>query len=266
MPSYSECNWSARLLVAEALLSDDRLDEASAALAEEPPPGPLAAFAARRKWLMGDLDSLAGARILPRHPSRPQKRWRRPRARGTSVSKPTSAWADCCSSTGTTAARADGLFRHVAEDAARRQEPYYEALAWNGIGMIRLKDWRFDEAIPWFQKAEEAARRGRVQRLIVAADQNLAICFAQLGSFEEAIESRRRAMKLLGAEGLAPYRMNLQWELGNTYLEQADPRKAVELPSGSAACGHGNGPGENLPLACGSIRVSARLGRRRAEQ
>ena len=109
------------------------------------------------------------------------------------------------------------------------RDAYHEATALNGIGMMRLKDWRFDEAIPWFQKTTEAAKRGGVQRLIVAAGQNLAICYSQLGSFEEAIKSRQQAIDLLGESGLAPYRLNLAWEMGNTYLEQEEPEKAVEF-------------------------------------
>ncbi len=125
--------------------------------------------------------------------------------------------------------QAEAIFRKIADQAARRQDAYHEAVAWNGIGMMRLKDWRFDEAIPWFQKTMEAARRGGVQRLIVAAGHNLAICYSQLGSYEEAIKSRQQAIDLLGESGLAPYRMNMALEMGNTYLEAGDAQKATNF-------------------------------------
>src|SRR5262249_1554959 len=124
---------------------------------------------------------------------------------------------------------ADDKFRGVAEEASRRQAPYYEAVALNGRGMIRLKESHFDEAIPWFQRTAEAAKKDGAQRLIVAAGQNLAICYSQLGSFEEAVNSRREALRLLGETGLAPYRMELLGETGNTYVLQRDPRKGIDF-------------------------------------
>ena len=136
---------------------------------------------------------------------------------------PRSAWQGCSFVYRHDGQHAETIFREVAEKAAMHRDAYHEATAWNGIGMMRLKDWRFDEAIPWFQKTTEAAKRGGVQRLIVAAGQNLAICYSQLGSFEEAIQSRQQAINLLGENGLAPYRLNLTWEMGNTYLEAEEP-------------------------------------------
>jgi hypothetical protein len=74
--------------------------------------------------------------------------------------------------------QADAVFRQVAAEAASRNDAYYQAGALNGLGMMRLKGWRFDEAIPWFQRAAETAKLGGAQRLIVATGQNLAICYS----------------------------------------------------------------------------------------
>ena len=225
-----ECSWSSRLLEAEVLLSDGQEVAAVAALSAEPPKGPqFAALAARRTWLLGDLEFSRG------HPDHAEVLL----DRAAEMASSAGAW-DVGFEVGLSRGRllfvyrhdadqAETIFRKVADQADRRRDDYHEAAALNGIGMMRLKEWRFDEAIPWFQKTTEAAKRGGVQRLIVAAGQNLAICYSQLGSFEEAIKSRQQAIALLGETGLAPYRMDLAWEMGNTYFEQRNPSKAVEF-------------------------------------
>ena len=226
----AECRWSARLLEAEVLLSDDQFDAAAAVLAESPPQNAqFAALEARRKWLLGDLAFSRGKfeeceELL---------------AQAAALAATSGAWQVDAETRLSRArllfvyhhdsAQADATFRQVVAQAASRGDAYYEAGALNGLGMMRLKDWRFDEAIPWFQRAAETARRGGVQRLIVATGQNLAICYSQLGSFDEAVQSRQQAIDLLGENGLLPYRLNLRWEMGNTYQQRGDSAKALEL-------------------------------------
>ena len=224
------CSRSARLLEAEVLLSDDRFDAANDVLAEPLPQGAqFAALEARRMWLLGDLAFFRGQ----------FDRSEELLGRSLRIAESSGAWDAGFEARLSQArllfvyrhdpAQADALFRRVAADAAGRDDPYHEAGALIGLGMIRLKGWRFDEAMPWFQRAAEAARRGGVQRLIVATGQNLAICYSQLGNFEEAVQSRQRAIDLLGADGLAPYRLNMRWEMGNTYQQHGDAAKALEF-------------------------------------
>ena len=223
-----ECTWRARLLEAEVLVRSGRQSEAAVALAEAPPGGSrFAREAARRTWLLADLESARG------HAERSEQ------LLNDAVQLATAAgdW-DTRFEAGLSQGRqlfvfrhdprkGEALFREIAEEAAARHDDFHEAGALNGIGMIRLKQQRFDEAIPWFQKTAEAARRGGGQRIIVAAGQNLAICYSQLGSFDEAIRSRQQAIDLLGKDGLAPYRMDLALEMGNTYFERGDSEKSI---------------------------------------
>ena len=226
----TECRWSVRLLEAEVLLSDDQLAAAETALSEAPPKAArFAALAARRTWLLGDLQFERG------HPDVAEGLLKTAGQMASSAG----AWDVVFEADASRARllfvfrrdeeRAEAVFRGVAAQASQRQNPYYEAVALNGLGMIRLKKSRFDEAIPWFKRTMEAARRGGAQRLIVAASQNLAICYSQLGSFDEALKSRQEALELLGDSGLAPYRMDLRGEMGSTYLMQGDARKAIEF-------------------------------------
>jgi CHAT domain-containing protein len=223
------CRWSARLLEAEILWLERELDSADAILAEEIPEAPpFTALAARRSMLQG------GLHLARRRLDDAERLYER--AERIAVSAGAS---DVALDTGTQRAQllfmrrraedADALFHKVAERAAAERQPYYEAIALNGLGMMRLMRSRFDEAIPWFERTVEAARRADAQRLVVAASHNLAICYSHLGSFDEALEVRKRAFDLLGESGLASYRMNLLGEMGTTYWYEGDARKAVPL-------------------------------------
>ena len=228
----TDCSWRARLLEAEILWTDNQLPAAEALLSSEPPRDPkFAALAARRAWLLGELQFDHG-RLQNSEDLLNQ---------AVGMASAAGAWdvefeartslAKLLFVFHRDAEKAAAMFHQVADAASTRHSAYYEALAWNGLGMIQLKQSRYDEAIPWFQRTMEAARRGGAQRLIVAAGQNLAICYSQLGSFDEALKSRQQAVNLLGQTGLAPYRMALLGEMGSTRLLQRD----VPGPSASTA-------------------------------
>jgi CHAT domain-containing protein len=225
----AECRWRAHLLQAEVFLRSDQVKQAAAALQMEIPDKPeFAPLIARRTWLLGDVEFAQG------HFDRSEQLLTR------AIQLSDSARADDVGFNARLSQarlvfllrhdreQAEAIFQSVAEEAARRQDAYDEAMALNGMGMIRLRESRYDEAIPWFRRTIAAAQQGGVQRLIAAGAQNLAICYSQLGDYEAAIDARQRAMRLLGEEGLPPYRMNLAWETGNTYLEQGNPDKAIE--------------------------------------
>ena len=189
----TECNWSARLLEAEVLLRSDQQDAAAAALSS-------GATRTSRVCSPRRETYLAPRRLGIRARAPRSFRSAFDQSREDGIFGRSLGCRFRCQALSLArllfvyrhdADQAETIFRKVAEQADRRRDAYHEAVALNGIGMMRLKDWRFDEAIPWFQKTTEAAKRGGVQRLIVAAGQNLAICYSQLGSFEEAIKSRQ---------------------------------------------------------------------------
>jgi CHAT domain-containing protein len=226
----TECSWSARLLEAEVLLSDEQIAAAEAALSQDPPQGSkFAGVAARRAWLRGDLEFAHGNAKAAEDMLNKAAQMASAAGVWDVLFEAEASLARLCFVVHRDAEKAAGMFRKLADGASKRNSPYYEAIALNGLGMIRLKHWRFDEAIPWFQRTMDAAKRGGAQRLIVAAGQNLAICYSQLGSFDEALKWRREAINLLGETGLVPYRMVLLGEMGNTYLLQQDARKAIDF-------------------------------------
>jgi len=223
----TECSWDARLLEAEVQLDGD--SDSAATLLSQQPPMRFTALEARRLWLQGDLE--AGQE----HFELAEELYSKARQMASSAG----AW-DVIAEVDFSRAKllfvahhdmkgAEALLRSVARDATRHQDAYYDAIALNGLGMLRQKLWRFDEARPLFQQAVDAARNGGGQRLVAAASHNLGICYAHLGSFDAAIKSHQTAMDLLGESGSAYYRMELRRQTGNAYFDQGDYHKAIEF-------------------------------------
>ena len=222
----TECHWSARLLEAQVLLIDKQRDAAALVLSEEPPQSPLfAPLVARRKWLQGDLQ------VARSHSELAGEFYSDARQMATSAGA-----SDLISEIDLSRARLLFLWRHdtegaktvfhdVAQQSARRGDAYYEAFALNGLGMLDLSDWRFDEAIPWFRQTVQAAGKGGAKRLVLAASNNLMICYYRLGSFDDAAKLYQHTLELLDESG--PHRMELLAQMGNTLLYQGRIREAI---------------------------------------
>lgn len=226
-PAGSECRHAARLLEAETLLRDGRLDAAASVLSEPIPEHPsLRPLEARRWMLQGGLQIIRGKF------EEAQKLLHQSEELAASLQ----AWDVLCDAQNWQGqllfgmgrpAEADAMFHRELAQASAQRDSYHQALAFNGLGMIRLKQSRFDEAIPWFQRTTEAANRSGIQRMTSAASVNLGICYSSLGNFDEALQSLRHAIDLLGPTGLATYRSNLLGEMAGTYLRQGDVAGAI---------------------------------------
>jgi len=221
----SECSWSARLLEAEVLLRNGQTDRADKLLSQEPPrTAQFRSLTARRMWLLGYLE------YSRRHTEAAEHLLEESIALASAanswdvVFEAKAMLAQLLFVLRSDRERSAALFREITEVAAKRNSPYYEAIAANGLGMMSLKSSRFDEAIPWFRRTIGAAKSGGGQRLEVAALQNLAICYSQLGSYDEALGRQREAIGLAGDAAFAPVRMELLGGMGNMYLQDDVPR------------------------------------------
>jgi CHAT domain-containing protein/tetratricopeptide (TPR) repeat protein len=224
-PTISECRWKARLLEAEILVYENQLTPAASILAENIPDN-APELQARRTMLEGAMHVVGGNLNAAENSLRVAQQ----------LASSAGAW-DVLLDAETWNGRllyllkrpdsAENVFRHAADEAAGRQDPYHEAIALNGLNMIRLLDNRFDEAIPGFTRIMKAAERGRLQRILSIASTNLGICYSNLGNFDEARSCLRRGIALLGESGLSSYRMNLLGEIGNTYLREGAANQAI---------------------------------------
>jgi CHAT domain-containing protein/tetratricopeptide (TPR) repeat protein len=237
-PPVSECRLKARLLEAEILLYDNQLAPAASILAENMPDN-APALRARRNMLEGAIQVVGGDLNAAEDSLRVAQQ----------LASSSGAW-DVLLDAETWNGRllyllkrpgpAEDVFRHAADEAAGRQDAYREAIALNGLNMIRLLENRFDEAIPGFIRIVQSAERGGLQRILSIASTNLGICYSNLGNFDEARSCLRRGIDLLGESGLTSYRMNLLGEIGNTYLRQGDANQAVPFYQKAVALARNN--------------------------
>lgn len=226
-PPASVCLARARLLEAEILLTERRLPAADAILSESPPASmDTDALKARRSMLQGAVRVAASALDEAEGPLRAAQ----------DLASSIGAWdvlVDAETWRGQLLFRsghreqAEKVFRHAAAEATARHDVYREATALNGLGMMRVKENRFDEAIPGLNQIVRLVEHQGLPRALLFASTNLAICYSNLGNFEAALASLRRGLDLLGESGLASYRMSLLGEIGNTYMGQGDTAEAI---------------------------------------
>jgi CHAT domain-containing protein/Tfp pilus assembly protein PilF len=220
----SECFWRARLLEAELLDYQDHRDDALEILKEPiPETGTYAPLAAVRYALQADMtrgpeayrlyDEAHNLALAARADDIRLDIGARRAQRFYSSGEPK---------------RAEASFRRVLAESLELGDYYNQAIAYLGLGTVRLGSSRFDEAVPFFQRAAEAAQKAEAKRLISASYLNLGSCYSYLGSFDEAQESRSRGLQLLGDNVPVNYRIRFLDALGSTSLSKGDTAKAIE--------------------------------------
>jgi len=103
---------------------------------------------------------------------------------------------------------------------------YYEAGVQSNLGLSRLLRLRYDEAIPYFEKA--AALAGPDSRTLYSlARRNLAICYRQLGEHDRALQIHLQSVAQNERSGAKYYLLNALGETGRTYMMKGDLRAAL---------------------------------------
>ena len=139
--------------------------------------------------------------------------------------------------------RAEGFLQLALIAARARADRYAEVSALLDLGYRRLYRSRFDEAIPWLEQAEAAARRVHADRLRGRALGNLGWCYYQLGDFDRALHSLTEAIALarevedddilykwLNDIGTLHYRLNELGEAVSNYQTSADLARRMNNP------------------------------------
>ncbi len=121
------------------------------------------------------------------------------------------------------APEAEEPLRRAAERAARDRNDYQHCATLINLSLSKLRQYRFDEALPYARQALDAGGRAGAGRFVAIIHNNLGIIHARLGDFEPAeyhqslavkslseIDDRRNLADALGELG------NLQVLRGNT--------------------------------------------------
>jgi CHAT domain-containing protein len=121
----------------------------------------------------------------------------------------------------------DAALRHALDLARGLGDEYLISGAENGLGYIRLRHSRYDEAIPYFEAADQAAQKipSKVRREKCLG--NLGWCYFRLGQLERALELYSTAEPLAAETGVLDDHHRWLANIGSIYYVQGAYDKAI---------------------------------------
>lgn len=121
---------------------------------------------------------------------------------------------------------AEVALRAALARARALHSAYSEAGVQVNLGAVRLLRLRYDEAVPYFEKA--AALAGANSRTLYSlARSNLAICYSQLGEYDRALEIHLQSVAQNERSGAKYYLHDSLGQTGTTYMMKGDPKAAI---------------------------------------
>jgi len=132
-----------------------------------------------------------------------------------------------------------------AEDSFRRallavegSQSLIESYTLSDLGYLNLRRFRYDEALYWFGRAGELARKNGMQRALDLALGNLGAAFLDLGDLDRAVKNLADAATL--AEELHDRGYQMRWLvlLGESWYQSGDPAKAAGFYQRARLLGH----------------------------
>jgi CHAT domain-containing protein len=219
----SEPAWAFRLLRAESLILQLRSTEALADLTDDVPQG--AAFdslRARQKYLQARANVVRGR--LSEALDVIEEGRRMPSSRDVRL--------DLDVLDGQIRLRlgqrgdAEVLLRSVIANARAIGDQYHVACALNDLGMGRLVNKRYDDALSWFEQVLSLTDL-EAFKIYAAALTNAGACYAQLGEFAHAEELQSRAIDAFERHGQTGDFGQALGELGTTYMLAGDSLQAL---------------------------------------
>ncbi len=137
---------------------------------------------------------------------------------------------------------ADAALRRSLDLARGQHDDFLAANALVGLGYIRLKRFRFDEAIPWFEQADRAAQNIPSKAIHQRCLGNLGWCYFRVGQSDRALEMSARAEFIAAESGQRFDRQLWLGNLGAVYYGRENFNKAISYYSRARdlAAGLGN--------------------------
>jgi CHAT domain-containing protein/tetratricopeptide (TPR) repeat protein len=216
--------WRFRLLLAEVALSQRSVPEAPPALSAELPAGhEYDELRVRQRYLdarrQADdgrlpqaLETLSGARSLSRPDSDIQIEVD---ALTGQVQLRLRQWD-----------KAEATLTHAVATAARSSDHYHQALALNNLGMGRLSQSRYDEALQFFDRVLSFDDLRDLTMYTVSL-RNAGLCYARLGDFDRGLKTLQRAFEMHENRGPRIYFEQALGQLGTLYYLKGDPRQSL---------------------------------------
>ena len=124
-------------------------------------------------------------------------------------------------------AQREAWFQRALASATEHGDHQVAASALNDLALVRVERNRYDEALPFLERAQESARRGGVRRLEGLVAGSLGWCYYRLGDQDRALGLFTQA------EGISRETCDVdrrhRWlnNLGNIYFDREDYRQAA---------------------------------------
>ena len=118
--------------------------------------------------------------------------------------------------------------RHVLEYATHARDPYLQMKANGNMGYLLLRSFRYDEAIPWFEKTIASATALGALESKARNTGNLGWCYYQLGDLNTALSAFEEAEKQFEYTGNRHGRQIWLGNAGSIFLNRKEYRAAAE--------------------------------------
>jgi CHAT domain-containing protein/Tfp pilus assembly protein PilF len=144
---------------------------------------------------------------------------------------------------------AEVYYRAALADAESKHDPYLQAWAQVDLGFNRARLSRFDEAIPFLDRARENARRCGAKAMLASALGNLGWCYLMLGDIDRAQDAFNRAEALSGQIGFRDNQQRWLGQLGNICMRRGDLDRAASYQLRAASLARETGDDAWLAIA-----------------
>ena len=122
---------------------------------------------------------------------------------------------------------AEASYQTALRRAEEQNDLYWKTAILNNLGMVRVRQFRWDEAIPFLVSAQSGFESMEAKLYAAVALANIALCASRLGDFDTALSSFGKALEAEKREGAKPWVQGTLGELGNLYTFQGEYTKAI---------------------------------------
>lgn len=122
---------------------------------------------------------------------------------------------------------AEAHLREALRLARRGALPFLEARAAGGLGLIRVRTGRYDDATEWLQRSLTLATEIGAEATIVKTQHNLGWCYYKLGDYERALGLLSEGESLAEARGLRDDLHRLLTTKGNVHYSSGNHAEAA---------------------------------------
>lgn len=128
----------------------------------------------------------------------------------------------------TTSDSSDAALHKALQISAERHLPFQETEALLNLGFKRYQRDFYGDAIPFFERAAELAKRMDFTEVRNMATQNAADCYREMGDVDRALTMHLEVARAEEKSGVPTTLSNAYIDLGTSYLVKQDAKRGIE--------------------------------------